>query len=105
MTTSTSKSSYGDCFDLFDRALESSHGIRNRCDSEGAAKHLRQRLNYARTLSRRESREIYAEDHPSFGISPYDPFMVLVKNVDGAWWVYIEPRVVRGEVEELGAAE
>lgn len=105
MTTSTSKSAYTDCFELFDRAIESPKGIRNRCRDQGAANHLRVRLNSARILSRRESREIYVEDHPAFGISPYDPLVVRVCYRDSSWWIYIEPRAIQGEVEELGAAE
>jgi hypothetical protein len=105
MTISTSRTAYSDCFDLFDRALDSPRGIRNRCRDAGAANHLKVRLHYARTLSRREAREVYAEDDPAFGVSPYDPFVVRVRAIEGVWWVYIEPRAVQGEVEELGAAE
>lgn len=103
MTESTSKAAYADCFDLFDRALESTHGVRNRCASRGAAYHLRQRLNYARTLSRREARVIYSESDPAYGVSPYDTFVIRVVLAEPGWYVYIEPRAVQGEVEELGA--
>jgi hypothetical protein len=105
MTTTFSKAGYADCFDLFDRALESPNGIRNACRDRGAAKHIVVRLNTARVMSRRESREVYAEDDPHFGVSPYDPFIIRAKEVEGSWWVYLEPRAVTGVVEELGAAE
>lgn len=101
MTISTSRASYTDCFALFDRAIESPRGIRNRCTDRGNAKHLQQRLNYARQLARRESRSIYDEASPLYDISPYDPYMVRVFEDAGSWWVYIEPRVVNGLVEEL----
>ena len=106
MTISTSKSSYADCYDLFDRALESRQGIRTSVPDPGAGYHLRTRLHYARTLSRREAQEIYTEDHPAYGLSPYDPLRISApREAEGKWWVYIEPRAIQGEVEELGAAE
>ena len=105
MTVSTSKSAYLDCYDLLDRALDSPIGIRNRCANRGMANNLRTRLHYARAISRRESLEIYAADHPAHGTSPYDPLVIRIQQDGKLWWIYIEPRAIQGEVEELGAAE
>ena len=103
MTVSTSKSAYLDCYDLFDRALDSAIGIRNRCANRGMANNLRTRLHYARAISRRESLEIYAADHPAHGTSPYDSLVVRIQQNKDGYWIYIEPRMVHGEVEELAA--
>ena len=103
MTVSTSKSAYLDCYDLLDRALDSPIGIRNRCANRGMAHNLRTRLHYARAISRRESLHIYAPDHPQHGTSPYDPLVIRIQHDDSGWWIYIEPRMVQGEVEELAA--
>jgi hypothetical protein len=103
MSTSTSKSAYADCFDLFDRALAAPRGIRNRCEDDGVAYQLRGRLHTARKLSRLEAFEIYEADDPLYGQSPYDHLVVKIKEAEGGWWVYIEPRRVVGEVQELAA--
>lgn len=105
MTSSISKAAYTDCFDLFDRALDAPNGIRKRATDDGQALNLRQRLHYARTLKRRESFEVYPPDSPHYGTSPYDNLIVQVKQDDGAWWVYIKPRLAEGDIEELKAAE
>ncbi len=106
MTLSTSRASYEDCFELFDQALEKADGIRVSAFDHGAAYHLFSRLQYARTLHRAEATEIYEPSQPEFGISIYDTLIVRrPRERDGRWWVYIEPRKVIGEVEELKAAE
>ena len=102
MTASTSRAAYADCFDIFDRALESPRGIRILTTTEGVANNLITRLNYSRLLSRAESREVYPADDPNFGLSPYDGLVVRRPRWEGnKWWVYIEPRAVIGEIEEL----
>lgn len=106
MTTSNSRSAYVDCFDLYDRALASSFGIRVPFPARGPAQQMYVRMHSARLLSRREAEEVYAEDDPAYGISPYDILIVRQPRLDqGKWWLYVEPRLVQGEIEELGAAE
>ena len=106
MTTSTSKSAYTDCFDYLDQALAATNGIRIPLHTRGAAYHLVTRLHYARKLSREEAQAIYAEDDPKWGTSVYDVLIVRTPRLLGSkWYVYIEPRSVVREVEELGAAE
>ena len=105
MTVSTSRRAYQDCYDYFDRALaaEAKLGIRIKQADPGQANHLRVRLHQARILLRRESLSIYAEEDPNHGASPYDSLMVRIREADDSWWVYIEPRVVNGLIEELAA--
>lgn len=104
MSAPTSRQSYGDCYDLYDRAVDTQHGIRFRVESENAALHLRMRLNMARQIDRRDNRQIHKLGDPMFGSSIYDPVQVLIRaDDDGIWWVYIEPRAAHiiGEIEEL----
>lgn len=108
MTTSLSRAAYSDCYAYFDKALTTKLGIRIRVKDAGAAKHLRSRLHTARVNSRREAMDIYAEDHPMHGISPYDNLIVRVKSKDKpgqsiAWYVFIEPRIEVDAVEEIAA--
>ncbi len=106
MTCSISKAAYVDCFSLYDRALATGFGIRVPFPTRGAAQQIYVRMHSARVLSRRESIEIYEADDPAYGVSPYDILIVRQPRHDqGKWWVYVEPRVVQGKVEELGAAE
>jgi hypothetical protein len=101
MTVSTSRAAYEDCFHLLDRAMDSPAGIRHSCPTSGAANHLRVRLNYARILSRREHDALLADD-PRLGTSPYDSLILPnPRFAEGKWWVYIEPRKLPGETEEL----
>ena len=100
MTVSTSRAAYEDCFHLLDRAMDSPAGIRHSCPTSGAAHHLRVRLNYARVLSRNEHSAL-APDDPRLGTSPYDALIVRIHQDPDRWWVYIEPRRLPGETEEL----
>src|SRR5215469_15576608 len=107
MPVTDAKAAYEDCFDILDRALTSPNGIRWSSETEGTAKYLIQRLNKARMISRKESKEIFPHDHPQYGTSAYDTLTVRAPvREDGKWWVYIKPRRIEGEIEELpGAAE
>lgn len=105
MTVSTSRAAYEDCFHLLDRAMDSPAGIRHSCPTSGAAHHLRVRLNYARVISRNEHSAL-ATDDPHLGTSPYDALILPnPRFIDGKWWVYIEPRKLPGETEELPPIE
>lgn len=113
MTSSNSRGAYADCFELFDRALDSPKGIRVAIgtgpDAVGPATHLRQRLNKARVLDRDAMRRIYEHTDPKHGVSPYDTLVVRILSSTEddlvKWWIYIVHRKVTQEVEELGAAE
>ncbi len=104
MSLSPSRAAYEDCFELLERALAAKGGIRVSAERIGEAHQLLSRLNYARVMARQESREIYTPDHPKHGISPYDTLIVrMPREEDERWWIYIEPRRVVGEVQELAA--
>jgi hypothetical protein len=106
MTTSTSKHAYNDCFSLYDRALSAPHGVRVPFPTRGAAQQFYVRMHSARIIARRESMEVYPSDDPAYGTSPYDILVVRQPvEAEGHWYLYVEPRVVKGEIEELGAAE
>lgn len=104
MTVSTSTAAYEDCYDILDRALAAPAGIRIDGMGKGPAHHLVTRLQYARMLSRRESWEIKEPGTPGYGTSAYDILIIRQpREVDGKWWIYIEPRKINGTIEELVA--
>jgi len=107
MSSPISRAAYQDCFDFFDRAVESRNGIRFQVPNESVAINQRMRLHMARKIARDESERLYSPDHPSHGISPYDTHQVLIRSDGEAWWVYIEPRTIPivGEIQELGPQE
>lgn len=111
MPIPNTRSSYPDCFDLLQQALDAPHGIRKmmgRADdyvAAGAARQLRLRIHKARLLERRANMEIFPETDPRYGSSDYDGLVVRIKQVDYKIWVYIEPLAVGSGVEQLGAAE
>lgn len=105
MTLIASKTAYEDCYDILDRALASPAGIRTSCMGKGPAHHLNGRLQFARMLSRRESRDIHEPGQPGYDTSAYDTLIIRQpREEDGVWWIYIEPRKVTGEIEELAAS-
>lgn len=111
MPIPNNRTAYPDCFELFDQAVASEHGIRKLMGPDddsaamGAARHLRLRLHKARDLDRKANMEVYEETDPKWGTSEYDRFVVRIKQNNNKIWIYIEPLVVGSGVEELGAAE
>lgn len=104
MSLPKSRNAYNDCFDLYDRALASPHGIRFPVESESAAIHLRMRMHTARTIDRDDNSAIHPRGTPMHGCSAFDPLQILLRSDDdNLWWVYIEPRAVHiiGDIEEL----
>lgn len=105
MTTSTSRKSYQDCFDLMEQAINS-RGVRVQFSDEGAAKHCRLRIHKARVIDREENAVIFPSGAPEHGVSVYDPLVCRVKTIDGKCWLYIEKRSLDGMVvESLGDEE
>lgn len=110
MTTSTSRAAYTDCYALLDRALDRPAGIRIACGPEadpsalGTANQLRVRLHTARSMDRMEARKVYPPDDPAHGISVYDILVVKIKQAEEQWWVYIEPRGLVRQVEDIPRA-
>ena len=111
MPIPNTRSSYPDCFELLQQALDAPHGIRimmGRYDdysATGAARQLRMRIHKARNLEREANKDIFTEDDPKWGSCDYDGLVVRIKQVDNKIWVYIEPLTVGSVVEQLGAAE
>lgn len=102
MSVSTSLASYEDCFDVLDQAMEQPNGIRVEVSSQGDGMQLYSRLNYARTVDRANNRAIYDTGHKLHGTSAYDLLIVrMPRNIDGKWWIYIEPRKISGRIEAL----
>lgn len=90
MPASTSRLSYCDCFDLFDKAITDAIGTRVRVKDESAAIHLKSRLHYARKLDRDENKDVYEIGDPLYAKSRYDTIKVSSKPSKGSWWVYLE---------------
>lgn len=89
----SSRQSYADCYDLFDRASSRQKGIRINVSDYGEAMRLRTRLHYARKLDRLSNKELYREtpDHYMYNASVYDKFIIRIKtDTEGGFWVYIE---------------
>ena len=90
MSLPTSRQSYGDCYDAFDRALEDTKGIRIRVADWEAAFVLRQRLHYARSIHRKDNLIAYEEGHAMHGASPYYKLACRIRESGNGTYVYIE---------------
>lgn len=90
MATSTSRLSYGDCFEILDKALENKKGIKFQIPDYGAGNHLRVRLHSARKINREDNQVIYQPDHQLYGRSIYDPLVCRMRKEKGIWFMYIE---------------
>lgn len=101
MSLPTSLRAYRDCEDLFTAATADPKGARARAGDEGAAYHMRTRLNYFRSLQRDANAEIYPPGHPDHGTSIYDEYTItMIRDEDGFYWLYVEPRTSKMQVVE-----
>lgn len=106
MTISNSRLSYTDCYSVFDSALEDPNGVRVKVTDFNAAIHMRMRLHQARAISRRDNMQTFGEDHPLYGRSVYDKFVVRIRRDDEDFYIYIEPvEKGMGSVESLSEIE
>ena len=97
---------YEDCFELFQRALADSRGIRARFYTSGKARHMQMRMNQARALEREESRRMYPSDDLRWNKSQFDVLAVKVNSVGNEWWVVIERHGCNVlEIESLSTKE
>lgn len=95
-------SAYDDCSDLFERAVQAKDGIRVSQPSRENAMALRARLHYFRRLCRDLACATNNSDSPDWNRSSYDHLVVRdPREIDGEWWLYIEPRSLSGTIEEL----
>ena len=102
MTLPTSLLAFEDCTELFNKALESSKGIRYRVADYDAAIHLRHRLHYCRKLHRDRNQEIYPPDNIEYGRSHYDRIICRIKRHADEFYIYLERSdFLQGEVEDL----
>ena len=93
MSLPSSLGAYRDCLDLFDRATADPKGIRACLGTFEACFAKRQRMHYYRNLDRRANAQMYEAGHPMSGTSAYDDYILqIIKDQDGAFWLYITPR-------------
>jgi hypothetical protein len=105
MSTSTSRLSYVDCYELMDRALDDPRGVRLKFEKEGDARYFRMRLHYARKIDREDNKSVYERDHPMWGISQYDRLCSRIRREREDWYLYLEHSNVGWvEIEDLGEA-
>jgi len=107
MAISNSRFSYGDCYELMDKALADPKGIRIKFSSWGDALHFRLRLHTARRIDRKDNLEVFPADHAMHGRSPYDPLIMRLKlNQDDTTWLRLEKVDAREfEIESLDGGE
>lgn len=103
MSYNKSPFAFDDIRSAFERALEAPKGIKLVCDSHSAAILLRSRFNYYRKMHRRENSEVYQPGDPMYGKSVYDRLILRVpkKGNTDANILYIEPHVLKAEIEEI----
>lgn len=93
MSQINSLRAYTDCVKLFEAALADPKGARARIGTQEQCINMRTRMHYYRKLDRKANEQTYPPDHPSYGTSIYDPYVVrLFPDEDGQWWVYVQPR-------------
>ena len=94
MSFNRSALAFEDIEEAFERALASAKGIRIPCINRGAAVTLRSRFNYFRWMNRRNSTQIYPQDHPMWNKSVYDKLILRLppKGSDEEHILYVEPR-------------
>jgi hypothetical protein len=100
MAPNNSRAAYKTYYDLLDRALDSSNGIRFSVLDEGEGHQFQVMLNKARANDRELNRVSRSSDDPQYGISDYDILVTLLRCEEDGWWVYVRKRVI-GRVEEL----
>jgi hypothetical protein len=106
MSTSPSRLSYADCFNIYDQALEADRGIRIKFLEHGDAMNFRVRLHTARAIDRKDNKEIYADGERLHGRSIYDVIRATVRNIEGGFYIYLEKMDGNNlEVESLDEPE
>lgn len=92
MTIANSPRAYDDCYDLLDKALETTKGLRRKMPNSDAATFLRMRLHNARKIDREKNAKTYPEpDDPMHMASVYDRVVIRIKrDSEGGVWIYLE---------------
>jgi hypothetical protein len=105
MSLSNSRQAYEDCYDMMDKALESSDGVRVGFEDREQAVYLRMRMNQARQLDRKFNTGRYNGDDPRRRHSEYDVLSMRIRVEGGMYWIYIEKRQKPQVIEEIKADE
>ena len=101
MSISTSRLSYGDCYEAMEKALDDSAGVRIKVESHDMAHHLRLRMHTARSIDRKDNKTLHEEGAPLYGRSIYDRLVLKIRQINGETWLYIEQLVIKGELQLL----
>lgn len=67
---------YQDAIEILERAFNSPNGVRIETTSKNEGLRLRQKIYMARKFLRLQSKEMYPQDHPLWGQSPYEDIVV-----------------------------
>jgi len=87
-----SPGAYNDCYDLYQRAIDTPGGVRTLLSTKNEAYFFQLRMHKFRTIQRRNSRRTYPTDHPLYDTSEFDPLQVTIReDTEGGWWVYVKP--------------
>lgn len=78
MTKPKPISSYKDCEEHYERALESPKGIEIKFEQRWQATRYRARLHKYRVLLRAQNEEVYPFDHPMHGSTPYENLIASI---------------------------
>lgn len=100
MPASTSRLAYEDCFNVYEQALDADKGVRIKFSDYGDAMNFRTRLHYARTIERKDNKEIYAVGERLHGRSVYDVIRCTIRNIEGSFYIYLE-KLATPEVESI----
>lgn len=90
MVASNSRFSYGDCFELMDKAIADPKGIRIKFADANAAMYFRIRLHTARRIDRTDNLETYPAGHQMHGKSVYDPLTMRIRTRSDGVWLRLE---------------
>jgi len=104
LPTPVSRQAFIDCYELLDRAIESTRGIQRLFDDHGAAMNFRVRLHKARAYDRHNNQLIYQPDDPLYAQTIYAQIVVREPRFDpdrGKWVLKLE----KGVVEEMDIEE
>ncbi len=107
MSISTSRLSYTDCFEFFDKAIEDSKGARIILGSYADANFFRMRCHQARKIDRQDNLKIHDVGTKLHGASLYDQVSLRIKeDSEGQFYVYAEKTELDlGDVEGLSELE
>jgi hypothetical protein len=102
MAVSTSRLAFSDCFDLLEKAINDSKGIRIKFASYDDAFNFRLRIHKARQIDRQDNMESYPEGHQLYGRSVYDTISCKIRQFNGGAWLRLEKITAREfEIESL----